>query len=828
MKQHIIYILTFLIFQISTFAQINIGGKPQSFSNKNLKLDIPQIKLQKQNNLNLLEEAITNDNKNKPWQFGKNINVSINLKKQAIINNLPNGKLYRLSIKSEDAKSINLRFSNLKIPKNANLYIYNKAKNEILGGFTYANNQKNGIFSTSILQGDEVILEYFEENNSDFEGELIIDRVTHGFRNPFEFEKGFGSSGNCNINVACDDGTWQNEIKSVCMLLTGGSALCSASLINNTLEDGTPYILTADHCYRDPADMVFMFNWESPTCDNPINSPSHNDLSGAVLIARNNASDFCLLKMNDAPPYTYNTYYVGWDTEDIPSTSSVCVHHPSGDIKKISYDDNPSISDKYMGNQGIDDSHWKVKWDRSSTTEGGSSGSPLFNENHQIIGQLHGGYASCSNLDDPDWYGKFSYSWDYEDIPEKRLKDWLNPTNSSITSINGYDPNLPIADNDAQLTNISSPDDSYFGLTKIKPSFTIRNRGNNNLTSLKISYEIEGNNLVSENWTGNLNTGATTDIIFDEINLKSGKYFLKVYIENPNNEIDGYKYNDTLRKEFIIYETIFFDDFEYNNSWYLTGEFEIAKPEGLGGENMYSDPTFATSGKQVLGTDLTGLGQHKGDYENNIEDTEFAQSPVIDCRNFKNTIFTFNRWLGTDKSAFDKVSIEIKNETNKWKKIWNNQNITVTDNEWKNQSFDISEFADGKKILIRFNVDKTDHAGQFCGWNIDDFLVAGIKNDTIFEKDKTIKIYPNPTNRYFNIEINDKLVENAIISVSDISGKIILKKQFKNNEIKKIETSAYKKSIIEFEIKENIVGILIINIKSENFSHTEKVVFINK
>ncbi len=825
MKKHFIYTLIFFIFQTSIYAQINIGGKPLSFSTKNLNKNIPLILLQKQNNKKLIAEAETNNSKDKPWQFGKNINVSINLKKQAIIENLPNGKLYRLSIKSEDAKSLNLRFSNFKIPEKSSLYIYNNDKTEILGAFTNANNQKNKIFATSILQGDEIILEYYEPNNAEFKGSLIIDRITHGFRSPFNYTKSFGNSGECNINVACDDGTWQNEIKSVCLLLTGGSAFCTGALINNTLEDGTPYILTANHCYRDPSDMVFMFNWQSATCDNPINSPSHNDLSGAKLIARNSASDFCLLKMNDVPPYTYNTYYAGWNANDNPSSKSIGIHHPSGDIKKISYDNDASISDQYMGTQDIENSHWQVTWD-AGTTEGGSSGSPLFNENHEIIGQLHGGYASCTNLDASDWYGKFSYSWNYEDTLESRLKDWLNPTNSSINNFNGYDPNIPIADNDAQLTKINSPNNSYFQLTEIIPSFQIRNRGNNNLTSLKITYEIN-NNSISKNWNGNLSTGETANIDFDKINLESGNYFLKVYIENPNNVEDGYKYNDTLQKQFIIYEPIFKDDFEDAKAWYLTGEFEIDKPEGLGGETAYSDPTFATSGNNILGTDLTGLGQHKGDYEPNIDENEFAQSPVIDCRNYKNTLLTFNRWLGVDKSAYDKVTIKIKNDENNWLTLWYN-NSKVTDYEWKEQNIDISDFADGHKIIIRYSINRTNHAEQYCGWNIDDFLISGIKSDTILKKENNIKIYPNPSFGYFNIEINDEITKNALITVSDIAGKIIFKKQFLQNEIKTIETSAYKKSIIEFEINDNISNLLIVKVQTDNTVFSDKIIYFKK
>ena len=48
-------------------------------------------------------------------------------------------------------------------------------------------------------------------------------------------------------------------------------------------------------------------------------------------------------------------------------------------------------------------------WDLG-TTEPGSSGSPLFDPDHCIVGQLFGGFAACSN-DLEDWYGRFYVSW---------------------------------------------------------------------------------------------------------------------------------------------------------------------------------------------------------------------------------------------------------------------------------------------------------------------------------------------------------------------------------------------------------------------------------
>ena len=76
-------------------------------------------------------------------------------------------------------------------------------------------------------------------------------------------------------------------------------------------------------------------------------------------------------------------------------------------------------------------------WDLGAT-EGGSSGSPLFDQHHRIVGQLHGGQAACGN-DDPDWYGRLFTSWTGDGTAGGRLSDWLDPLNSGLVTLDGRD-----------------------------------------------------------------------------------------------------------------------------------------------------------------------------------------------------------------------------------------------------------------------------------------------------------------------------------------------------------------------------------------------------
>ncbi|MBS3774803.1 MAG: T9SS type A sorting domain-containing protein, partial [Bacteroidales bacterium] len=78
------------------------------------------------------------------------------------------------------------------------------------------------------------------------------------------------------------------------------------------------------------------------------------------------------------------------------------------------------------------------EWD-VGTTESGSSGSPLFNQNKRIIGDLSGGEATC---EDPvnDYFARFDRSWDDFGIKEHQLKAWLDFDSTGFTRLNGYLP----------------------------------------------------------------------------------------------------------------------------------------------------------------------------------------------------------------------------------------------------------------------------------------------------------------------------------------------------------------------------------------------------
>lgn len=461
MKKQLLNVFTLLIISSSVFGQQGDGGVPKTFS---LKSDLANIPVQSfvTPNIDALkaEDAVTEADKSGPWRFGFNNKVELNMNNSGSWMNLQNGgKIWRLKLSCENALTVNLTLDNVVIPEGNELYVYNPEKNFILGKFT-SDHLYEGELGTELVPGNTAIVEYYvsPENLNEI-AKLNINTITHGYRTASEFqEKAFGSSGSCNMNANCSDADpWELQKRSAIMLVSGSNGFCSAALINNTQNDGKPYVLTANHCYSNPANWIFRFNWQADVSDinqldctiDPSSSPSFNSLSGGVLRARRTPSDFCLVEItgglvSGTVPNSYGAFFAGWDNTDNIPTSALCFHNPRGDIKKVSFDDAPLVSGNGMMSTE-EDSQWEVEWDRGTTTEGGSSGSPLFDQNGRIIGQLWGGGASCFDLSAPDFYGKVSYSWNPSGSNStNQLKYWLDPNDDGVTVLDGFSPTASV------------------------------------------------------------------------------------------------------------------------------------------------------------------------------------------------------------------------------------------------------------------------------------------------------------------------------------------------------------------------------------------------
>ncbi len=547
----------FLLLVFFSFGQQGDGGNSH-LVNTLLLEQTPQVSFPKPSIKALIAEDLDRDPSGLyPWRFGFNNLTQINVLNEGLWVDLKNGdRICLLKVHCPEALTINLSLNNTVIPEGNELYVYNPNKDFILGKFTQYHLYE-GQLGTELIPGDAVVIEYYVKKNNSI-GSLNIATVTHGYRTAQQFvEKAFGSSGACNVNVNCPQGApWTQERNGVVMLVSGSNGFCSGSLVNNTLNDGKPYVLTANHCFSNPASWIFRFQWQGAGCNNPANSPSFQSLSGAVLRSRATPSDFCLVEITGGlqggtVPALYTPYFSGWDNSGNIPSSAVGIHHPAGDIKKISFENNPLISTTF--GTCPPNSHWGVTYWDEGVTEGGSSGSPLFDQNHRIVGQLHGGASACGAAALSDEYGKFSYSWNpLNSDTTNQLMHWLDPNLSGAQFVNGYDPSggVPVQV-DPLVASVGGVSGTFCG-AQVSPTVSISNGGAVTLTSLTLNYGFDGVNNQTYNWSGNLAQWQSTTINLPAVSLGGGNHSFSASVYNPNTGVDENNVNNTLSSSFVV------------------------------------------------------------------------------------------------------------------------------------------------------------------------------------------------------------------------------------------------------------------------------------
>lgn len=427
-----------MIFPSLVKSQLSEGGLPPSMQFRQLKgnAEIPAYRLRTLSRADLLTEDAGHP---VPFRYAVFEDVSISLKDGAVETMAdPAGKVYRVRIMADSALSLQLLFSSFILPPGARLFVYDPAYRQVLGAFTQYNADTDNRFVVSDLKGNEAIVEYVEPAGASFPGNIVIGAVGKGYRDIFSL-----TSGTSYININCTEGREsQTDKHAVCkMTFKSGSYsyLCTGSLINNVRNNGTPYFLTASHCISDTAEaktLVAYFNYEAEGCSGTPYTPK--TLAGASLVTTGGSSDYTLLRLNNTPPASYQPYYAGWNAENTGTSLVKGIHHPEGLTKKISVDYDSIESNAYLipwegSPESPINSHWQVNFD-IGLTAGGSSGSPLFNRDHQIIGQLHGGD------DIIDLYGKFSYSFTHPSGRYATLKSILDPDNTGTKILGGFTP----------------------------------------------------------------------------------------------------------------------------------------------------------------------------------------------------------------------------------------------------------------------------------------------------------------------------------------------------------------------------------------------------
>jgi len=561
----IFYSALFSSLLFNSFAQIVDFGLPQTVRGKINKTKVfaqmPAVDADAQM---IQDEQNRIGGIDKVFRFGVEHVVNTNILSEAFKQTLPNGDVvYQYGINCPEAVSINLIFNQFELASGAKLYLVANDGKSYSGAYTTLNNNAAKILGTELVYDQKAIIELVEPKAVVGQSILNLGTVIHGYRSLDELaEKALGTSGDCNVDVNCPIGTgWENQRNASALVVSGGAG-CSGSLVHNTTGTIIPHYITANHCgTANTGAWVFRFRWERTAANaicaaannNSNNGPTNLTITGCVLRANNSSSDFILVELNTAPDPSWGIYYNGWDNSDeLTVTQATGIHHPDGDIKKICRENDAPTQQVTPFNGNANTNVWYIaNWD-SGVTEPGSSGSPLFDQNHRTIGVLAGGGSACSGTVDNnqyDIYGRFGTAWDLGTTPATRLKEWLDPSNSGVTFIDGVDPSGPGLTIDGGIQNPIGISGTICG-GLITPQISIFNAGSDPLTSATIAYGFDGNTNQTYNWTGNLAQFGNEAISLPTQTLASGNHTFTANITASNGSSDVGSSNNSLTSNF--------------------------------------------------------------------------------------------------------------------------------------------------------------------------------------------------------------------------------------------------------------------------------------
>ena len=418
---------------------------------------MPAFDLQK-----LLEEDKQRDELREAVRYGKAFDVSYTLK-DGEWKDVEGGRLWGMQVASPGARLLTFFIEDISLPDSAYIFIVNDDASVLYGNITGKILNKERCVLTDFIPGSKATVYLFEPAKYKGLSKFRISRVVHGFRDiatdgnaPDLEDESLNGASSCNIDIACKP-AYADESNAVAQMFDGSGIFWGTCALVMT-GDGSfePYLLTAFHCLDSDynqllsaaeinaiASWCFKFKYRKTSCSGTFLATSLTFTGANVVAARNEYhSDFALLKLTGRPKDIPDMYFLGWDCSDSTPTSGTCIHHPQGDVMKISIDNN-TLQSTIWGGQSQVNNRWRVDFDEG-VGEPGSSGAPLLDQNKRIVGQLSEGINHMNPCENTNaQFGKFSLSWLGGGTNVSQLKHWLDPDNTGVTYIDGsYSPEI--------------------------------------------------------------------------------------------------------------------------------------------------------------------------------------------------------------------------------------------------------------------------------------------------------------------------------------------------------------------------------------------------
>ncbi len=188
--------------------------------------------------------------------------------------------------------------------------------------------------------------------------------------------------------------------------------------------------------------------------------------------------------------------------------------------------------------------------------------------------------STFADGDSVDYYGAWAVANVY-DMNELAGIAWVQNTSTKEVYQSVYSFKKPLS------TFISNTEDAALKQVNDYPLSTcsgdyntkvlVRNHGSSDLTSLDVSYSVNGGAAVTTGWTGNIATYETAEIEVPISYTPNGTDNVEITLSNPNNTTDGNTNNDNYSFSMdqadtyqnYVFLTFKADNFALQNSWKL-------------------------------------------------------------------------------------------------------------------------------------------------------------------------------------------------------------------------------------------------------------------
>jgi hypothetical protein len=409
-------------------AQLERTGTPVSW-NQQLTVPIANEWVSEANVALLLEEDASQiDDRSVAYRFAYAHEVAWDMDNSGSWVNLANGdRLWILGISYDGAHSISVTMNQLQIPKGGRLYLYSEDHLDFIGPLTEDDNRTDEI-TLPHVHGEKVFLEYYEPRSYRGEGSLTVSHVAGAYRNDVEEAVPMQGCAQWLSDSPAVLNSSQASSAVMRVLVDHGQRYATAVLINNALNNAEPYVILPTQLLNEnPSSLVFQFGVNSMDCFAQQYACNQQSICGAEFLCVDSEHSMALVRLSSSPRSDWDAYFAGWSISANLNESHYCVQHPKGLAKSFSrYDDG------FMPLTQGEEELIGLSGSGSGQTYGGSLGSPLLDENGNVLGIFVGGNTRCNNNGGFDRFVMLSDVW-------LTFRQFLDPLQSSADRIPGMD-----------------------------------------------------------------------------------------------------------------------------------------------------------------------------------------------------------------------------------------------------------------------------------------------------------------------------------------------------------------------------------------------------